>query len=360
MSTPRSPERPRPAATCHSSSSVESSSYTEPEPDPGLLIPVARSSLLARRLLGLRACSSHLNPVTRRKREMIPPDKKDASYWEKRHKNNEAAKRSREKRRLNDMMLEGQLLALSDENAQLRAQLLSMQYHSSLGADKSKAASAEASALVLSPRPPHTPVLLQAGHWSSSARQQERATHPPEGKVPCFSTARGVGGFDQQSSQSCGTQQGLFPLSRPRVHSPRAVLEGGRSADADMDAQRQVSSSDDIPNPHDASPHSTYSVRPLLRTPATLHHASILSYPPANWLVPHVNHPAVCNNFLRPWRSSYLTPPAVYSGLPLYIQERQGQGLGMEADIQRGFKSRFSSAPAGRSHLGIHLSPDGR
>lgn len=364
MSTPRSPEPPGPPAACHSSSSssssVESSSFIEPDPDPELLIPVARSSLLARRLLRLRAYSSHLNPVTRRKREMIPPDKKDASYWDKRHKNNEAAKRSREKRRLNDLMLEGQLLALSDENAQLRAQLLSMQRHSSLCADKSKAASAEASALALSPRPPHPSVLFQAGHWSSTARQQERATHPFEAKVPCFSSARGVGGFDQQSPQSCGTQQGLFPPSATRVRSPRAVLEGGRSADADKDAQRQVSSSDDISNSQDASSHSTYSVRPLLPTPDALHHASILSYPPPNWLVPHVNHPAVCNNFLLPWRSSYLTPPAVYSGLPLYIQERQGQGLGVEADIQRGFKSRFSSAPAGLSHLGIHLSPDGR
>ncbi|CAI9538551.1 unnamed protein product [Staurois parvus] len=47
-------------------------------------------------------------------------------YWEKRRKNNEAAKRSREKRRLNDMVLENKLLALGEENANLKTELLSL------------------------------------------------------------------------------------------------------------------------------------------------------------------------------------------------------------------------------------------
>ncbi|XP_069779089.1 nuclear factor interleukin-3-regulated protein-like [Narcine bancroftii] len=63
---------------------------------------------------------------TRRKREFMPEEKKDASYWEKRRKNNEAAKRSREKRRFNDMVLESKMLALSEENACLRAELLTL------------------------------------------------------------------------------------------------------------------------------------------------------------------------------------------------------------------------------------------
>ncbi|TKS92448.1 Nuclear factor interleukin-3-regulated protein [Collichthys lucidus] len=56
------------------------------------------------------------NMSCRRKREFISDEKKDASYWEKRRKNNEAAKRSREKRRLNDMVLENRVIALNDEN----------------------------------------------------------------------------------------------------------------------------------------------------------------------------------------------------------------------------------------------------
>uniref|UniRef100_A0A8C3KIJ7 BZIP domain-containing protein n=1 Tax=Calidris pygmaea TaxID=425635 RepID=A0A8C3KIJ7_9CHAR len=53
-------------------------------------------------------------------------EKKDNMYWEKRRKNNEAAKRSREKRRLNDFAMESQLAALSEENAILRTELLSL------------------------------------------------------------------------------------------------------------------------------------------------------------------------------------------------------------------------------------------
>ncbi|XP_009865724.1 PREDICTED: nuclear factor interleukin-3-regulated protein-like [Apaloderma vittatum] len=63
---------------------------------------------------------------SRRKREFMPDEKKDNMYWEKRRKNNEAAKRSREKRRLNDFAMESQLAALVKENAILRTELLSL------------------------------------------------------------------------------------------------------------------------------------------------------------------------------------------------------------------------------------------
>lgn len=66
------------------------------------------------------------NISCRRKREFISDEKKDASYWEKRRKNNEAAKRSREKRRLNDMVLENRVIALNDENVRLKMELLQL------------------------------------------------------------------------------------------------------------------------------------------------------------------------------------------------------------------------------------------
>ncbi|XP_028311145.1 uncharacterized protein LOC114468447 [Gouania willdenowi] len=66
------------------------------------------------------------NMSCRRKREFICDEKKDASYWEKRRKNNEAAKRSREKRRLNDMVLENRVIALNDENVRLKTELLQL------------------------------------------------------------------------------------------------------------------------------------------------------------------------------------------------------------------------------------------
>lgn len=366
MSSPSSPDGPGSATPCQPSSSVESNDYVEPDPESGLLFPVSRPPLLARRLLRLRSCTSHVGPATRRKREMVPADKKDDTYWDKRRKNNEAAKRSREKRRLSDLMLENQLLVLSEENTQLRAQVLSLQYHSSLATENSKPA---ASSLSLSPRPVAS---LQAGLWGHSRsdparlRPHETGSHPFEAKVSCF---RGVGtGFDSQSPYSgvlpgnCTTQSGIFPLSGPgRVLSPRAAVEGGRSVEVEMDAQRQVSSSDDLLKSTDASSHPSSCIRAFLPTSGTLHQASTLSYPPQNWLVPHLNHSAVCNNLLLPWRPSYLTPPAIYPGLPIYVQERRNQGFGVDADIHRGFKSRSGNAPAGLSPLRMqHLNSEGR
>ncbi|KAM6167444.1 NFIL3 like protein [Erethizon dorsatum] len=68
-------------------------------------------------------------PAMRRQREFMPEEKKDTVYWEKRRKNNEAAKRSREKRRLNDVATEGRLAALLEENALLRAELRALKLH---------------------------------------------------------------------------------------------------------------------------------------------------------------------------------------------------------------------------------------
>ncbi|XP_070564207.1 uncharacterized protein [Ptychodera flava] len=61
--------------------------------------------------------------TSRKKRQFTPDEKKDMSYWSKRRKNNEAAKRSREKRRLNDIMLETKILALSEENTKLKNEI---------------------------------------------------------------------------------------------------------------------------------------------------------------------------------------------------------------------------------------------
>lgn len=73
-----------------------------------------------------RALKSKPNANCRRKREFISDEKKDASYWEKRRKNNEAAKRSREKRRFNDLVLENRVMALNEENVRLKTELLQL------------------------------------------------------------------------------------------------------------------------------------------------------------------------------------------------------------------------------------------
>ncbi|MBN3318133.1 NFIL3 protein, partial [Atractosteus spatula] len=93
------------------------------------------NSILARSLLGRTQLKHKDSASLRRKREFIPDEKKDEGYWDKRKKNNEAAKRSREKRRVNDMVLENRVIALLEENARLKAELLALKFRFGLVKD---------------------------------------------------------------------------------------------------------------------------------------------------------------------------------------------------------------------------------
>ncbi|XP_075062759.1 uncharacterized protein LOC142151244 [Mixophyes fleayi] len=106
---------------------------------PGSLLS-GSGLLLARSLLGRLSSpsspSSSPSPCSlRRRREFTPDERKDDNYWDKRRKNNEAAKRSREKRRAGDLALEGRVIALLEENARLRAELLALRFRFGLVRD---------------------------------------------------------------------------------------------------------------------------------------------------------------------------------------------------------------------------------
>ncbi|XP_033737011.1 nuclear factor interleukin-3-regulated protein-like [Pecten maximus] len=61
--------------------------------------------------------------ASRAKRQFVPNNKKDGSYWLKRCKNNDSARRSRFKRKCLDKILEKKLAVLQNENCQLRNEL---------------------------------------------------------------------------------------------------------------------------------------------------------------------------------------------------------------------------------------------
>ncbi|XP_053906279.1 NFIL3 like protein [Cuculus canorus] len=90
------------------------------------MAPLSTISELTLQQSQVKVLPGKVSGPSRRKREFMPDEKKDNMYWEKRRKNNEAAKRSREKRRLNDFAMETQLAALSEENTILRTELLSL------------------------------------------------------------------------------------------------------------------------------------------------------------------------------------------------------------------------------------------
>ncbi|XP_069128570.1 nuclear factor interleukin-3-regulated protein-like [Argopecten irradians] len=60
---------------------------------------------------------------SRAKRQFVPNNKKDGSYWLKRCKNNDSARRSRFKRKCLDKILEKKIAVLQNENCQLKYEL---------------------------------------------------------------------------------------------------------------------------------------------------------------------------------------------------------------------------------------------
>lgn len=71
------------------------------------------------------------NSGTRRKREFTPDEQKDTNYWLKRNRNNEAAKRSRQRKRMEEHLLETRAVELQRENDELKAALSAVHHHSS-------------------------------------------------------------------------------------------------------------------------------------------------------------------------------------------------------------------------------------
>lgn len=66
-------------------------------------------------------------PIIRKKRKSyVSPDRKDDKYWEKRGKNNVAARRSREARRLKENQISLRTAFLEQQNASLKAALNSV------------------------------------------------------------------------------------------------------------------------------------------------------------------------------------------------------------------------------------------
>lgn len=66
-------------------------------------------------------------PMIKKARKILVPDNmKDEKYWSRRHKNNEAAKRSRDARRLKENQISVRAAYLERENAALRQEVAEM------------------------------------------------------------------------------------------------------------------------------------------------------------------------------------------------------------------------------------------
>lgn len=208
----------------------------------------------------------------RRKREFIPEEKKDTLYWERRRKNNEAAKRSREKRRINDLVLENQLLALGEENASLRAELLALKLR--FGLLSATAYSQEVQKLV--PRPPVSP-LQDPAPGGSAQGVVTREEGPLQLRSSCISVirhsplidshalCRGAGLKQEPEDGGCAREEGgpyrlyqqcvidrlsgvccppasFLQVTRSSSNSPRSSDDCAMSKSSDGEDEQQVPS----------------------------------------------------------------------------------------------------------------------
>lgn len=144
------------------------------------------------------------NVNCRRKREFISEENKDASYWEKRRKNNEAAKRSREKRRLNDVVLENRVMALNEENLRLKTELLQLKLRFGLISsasymEKTQQISNTAKNMHASENP-HFPSILM----NSDSSEAEQVTQSEgQASLPKYPSRGSLSDFSDGSSLDC-------------------------------------------------------------------------------------------------------------------------------------------------------------
>ncbi|CAG2245898.1 GT [Mytilus edulis] len=78
-------------------------------------------------LMGISSSTEHRNYTSSRKRaRILPEEQKDGAYWERRRKNNEAAKRSRDMRRAKEDEIAIRAALLEQENLKLRVEVASL------------------------------------------------------------------------------------------------------------------------------------------------------------------------------------------------------------------------------------------
>ncbi|KAJ8419070.1 hypothetical protein AAFF_G00005690 [Aldrovandia affinis] len=372
----------QPGSVCLPSSSVES--VVEAAGARGLPA-LPNPSLLTRRLLGLRGCKRHLSPSTRRKREMTPTDRKDASYWDKRRKNNEAAKRSREKRRFQDLVLEGQLLALSKQNTQLRAEVLTLQYHIVMGGEPvpvhASLPLAPSQYLKPSPSQPSlwsantTPLLTEqrgleellkgtrvsrsaiSGHSSPGPRASQASPGPPN-----YLRLPGLSQWNECIPEQRPPESSSF--TKANKHDKplgQQLCSGGSGEPKPESAVHQVSSSKDLPGDVEfpsTSKHYHLPPSPHFYPPPHSSFSSSPPLPPPSWLLPGRGHSAVPGSRLLPWGAPCLHPTPLYPNLPFYLPlddpDMRHQGL----DKHKNFKSTISTLSAELAQLRRYFSAE--
>uniref|UniRef100_A0A914VKQ8 BZIP domain-containing protein n=1 Tax=Plectus sambesii TaxID=2011161 RepID=A0A914VKQ8_9BILA len=110
------------AAFAAAANSLTSSTGSGPKSEPST--PATLSSVLSSQSFSFPAHSTTPStPPSKKKAQPVPVDQKDQAYWERRHRNNESARRSRESRRQKEEAVSFRVVYLENENMQLRTEV---------------------------------------------------------------------------------------------------------------------------------------------------------------------------------------------------------------------------------------------
>ncbi|XP_035827697.1 ell-associated factor Eaf [Aplysia californica] len=108
----------------HSSSSPPFPTPTTPLPPPSS--STSPSASMNTTLVSSTSSSSFAYNNSRKRPRSLPDDQKDAAYWERRRKNNDAAKRSRDARRAKEDEIAIRAALLEQENIKLRVEVAAL------------------------------------------------------------------------------------------------------------------------------------------------------------------------------------------------------------------------------------------
>ncbi|KAL4658947.1 hypothetical protein GN956_G3364 [Arapaima gigas] len=303
------------SASLESSKAEDDGAQAEAEP----LFPVSGRSLLMQRLLSLRGCTRHLSTSMHCKRQKTPEDQKDTAYWDKRRRNNEAAKRSRERRRFHDFMLEGQLLALSKENTKLRAEMLWLQCHFGLAAECSTGPRASFQHPMPGPSTPSLWGLLGDSEGVGELLQGSRLSWA----ALCQGSGTGVGRHGLpgyfRSTNPAHYLDSHHSLQRPFLLPAHQPEKPGRFEKA----QQQLSNGAVAGESETPDNHWRYSTKespegPELRTCSRLSCPSL----PQSRLLSNLISSSICRSgILLPWGATAMHPPPFYYNTPICLPQ---------------------------------------
>ncbi|XP_056136913.1 nuclear factor, interleukin 3 regulated, member 3 [Lampris incognitus] len=293
----------------------------------------------------------------RRKREFIPDERKDEGYWDKRRKNNEAAKRSREKRRANDIVQEARVLGLLEENARLRAELLALKFRFGLVKDPSHVSilplSVPSYTQLVTPTQRHYPSLSSSYQSTPSANSTHHSTHfPPQQSAMYGLKDAGVpaghskGNITEESGISTPSSSNVSSpvffndgLNENGWPSPKYRVEGQQGYEPNLCSpevtQAQYVSKQDFGESLRSLPHKLRFKAPGGGSDGgdvPPSHDSKHSYPPLATVKPHVQQ----INTSRDSRGM---------NQPLWTREEQGTSGGAEQQYQCASPGHHSSSP---------------